>query len=66
MSGHPKELIIGEVSKGILTRSKLDHECVTVAFISTIELKKVDEACDDEFLVIAMYEELNQFKRNNV
>ena len=66
MSGHPKELIIGDVSKGILTWSTLDHGCATFAFISTIEPKNVNEACDDEFWVLAMHEELNQFKRNNV
>ena len=66
MSRHPKELIIGDVSKGILTRSNLEHGCATYAFMSSIEPKKVDEACSDEFWMFAMQEELNQFERNNV
>ena len=49
VSGHPKELIIDEVSKGVLTRSKLDHECATYVFISSIEPKNVVEACSDDF-----------------
>ena len=66
MSRHPKELIIGDVSKGILTRSNLEHGCATYAFISSIEPKNVDEACNDEFWMFAIQEELNQFKKNNV
>ena len=64
--GHSKEQILGEISKGILTRSKLDHECASYAFISSIESKNINEACKDEYWMIAMNEELNQFKRNNV
>ena len=49
-----------------MTRSKLDHECTTYAFISSIEPKNINEACKDEFWMIAMNEELNQFNQNNV
>ena len=48
-TSHPKDLIIGEVSKGILTRSKVDLECATYAFMSSIEPKNIQEACNDEY-----------------
>ena len=66
MLGYLKELIIGEVSKRVLTRFNLDHECTTYAFISSIEPKNVDEACSDDFWMNTMHEEFNQFKRNDV
>ena len=37
-----------------------------VTFISLIEPRNVKEACVDDFLIIVMQEELNQFVRNNV
>ena len=49
-----------------MTRSKLDHEYTTYAFIFSIEPKNINEACNDEYWMVAMNEELNQFERNNV
>ncbi|KAK4857146.1 hypothetical protein QYF36_025054 [Acer negundo] len=40
----------------------ISYTCYT----SQIEPKKVDEALNDEFWVLAMQEELNQFERNEV
>ena len=62
---HPQELIIGDTSKGVTTRSKL-KDLVNLAFISQIEPKNVDDALSDEFWVLVMQEELNQFERNKV
>ena len=62
---HPQELIIGDTTKGITTRSKL-KTFVNLAFISQIEPKNIDDALCDEFWVLAMQEELNQFERNKV
>ena len=62
---HPQNLIIGDTTQGVTTRSKL-KSIVNLAFISQIEPKNVDDALCDEFWVIAMQEELNQFKRNKV
>jgi hypothetical protein len=61
---HPKELIIGEVERGVSTRSKLKNICNNMAFLSQIEPKNINEAIEDESWILAMQEELNQFERN--
>ncbi|GJX81391.1 retrovirus-related pol polyprotein from transposon TNT 1-94 [Tanacetum coccineum] len=65
--------IIGEPLAGITTRSKIRdsdaapaHMCLYVNFLSEIKPKKLIEALEEEGWVIAMQEELNQFKRNKV
>ena len=63
--GHPQDLIIGDTIKGVTTRSQL-KSIVNLAFISQIESKNIDDALCDEFWLLAMQEELNQFKRNKV
>ena len=45
---HPQELIIGDTTKGVTTRSKL-KSFVNLAFISQIEPKNVDDTLCDEF-----------------
>ena len=60
---HPKELIIGDTSKGVTARSFI-KPLVNLAFISQIEPKNIDDALSDEFWVIVIQEELNQFERN--
>jgi len=42
-TNHPKDLIIGDVSKGITTRSKLHVLCGYFVFISYIEPKNILE-----------------------
>ena len=65
-SSHPKDLIIGDPSQGVVTRRGAREEINHSAFLSRIESKNVDEALADEFWVLAMHEELNQFIRNDV
>ena len=48
-SSHSKDLIIGDVSQGVLTRSILQDICGHYAFISHIELKNIHEAEVDSY-----------------
>jgi hypothetical protein len=59
---HPLDSIIGDISRGVQTRSRLASFCKYFLFVSSIELKKIDEV----YLVNAMHEELNNFTRNQV
>jgi len=59
------ENVIGDISKGVVTRNISDF-CTTIAFVSQIEPKNVEEALQDDQWCIAMQEELNQFERNEV
>ncbi|GJV02983.1 retrovirus-related pol polyprotein from transposon TNT 1-94 [Tanacetum coccineum] len=63
--------IISEPLSSVITRSKIRdskaasaYECLYVNFLSEIEPKKLIEALEKEGWIIAMQEELNQFKRN--
>jgi hypothetical protein len=56
---------LGDLTKGVQTRAQL--ECIAnMTFISQLEPKKIDEAIIDEFWMLTMTEELNQFQRNDV
>ena len=63
---HDKDDIIGEISEGVRTRRQLANQISYTCYTSQIEPKKVDEALSDEYWVLAMQEELNQFERNEV
>ena len=54
VDAHPKELILGDTSKGVQTRSSLKNFCANAAFLSQIEPKCVDEAMKDDSWIIAM------------
>ena len=43
IDAHPKELIIGDTSKGVQTRSSFKNFCANAAFLSQIEPKCIDE-----------------------
>ena len=58
-TNHPKDRIIGDVYKGVTTRSKLHDLCGYFAFISHTEPKKILEAETDSYLLLAMQEKLN-------
>jgi hypothetical protein len=58
--------ILGDISKGVTTRSRLANFCEHYSFVSSIEPFRVEEALQDLYLVLAMQEELNNFKRNKV
>src|SRR5437667_6118410 len=63
---HPREQIIGNPNSRVQTRSATSNECLYGCFLSKLEPKKVEEALDDADWILAMQEELNQFKRNGV
>jgi len=65
-TSHPKEFIIGDISKGVITCSKLHDFCGHFTFISHIEPKNILEAEGDSYWLLAIKEELNQFERNQV
>jgi hypothetical protein len=63
---HPLDSIISDILRGVQKRSRLASFCEHFPFMSFIEPKKVDEALRNVDWVNAMYEELNNFKRNQV
>ncbi|KAK0577509.1 hypothetical protein LWI29_034213 [Acer saccharum] len=63
---HNKEDVIGDVNEGVRTRRQIANLISFTCYTSQIEPKKVEEALNDEFWVLAMQEELNQFERNEV
>ncbi|KAK0570633.1 hypothetical protein LWI29_004138 [Acer saccharum] len=67
---HDKDNIIGEVREVVRTRRQIANQIANQisysCYTSQIEPKKVDEALEDEFWVLTMQEELNQFERNEV
>jgi hypothetical protein len=63
---HPIDQIMGDISKGVQTRSRVASFCQHYSFVSFHEPKRVDEALNDPDWVISMQEELNNFTRNEV
>ena len=51
---HPVDNILGSISKGVTTRSRLATFCEHYSFVSSLEPLKVDEALDDPDWVMAM------------
>ncbi|KAJ9539032.1 hypothetical protein OSB04_031765 [Centaurea solstitialis] len=63
---HPLYNVIGDVKDGVKTRSASANYCLYKSFLSKIEPKNVSQALDDSDWLLAMQEELLQFKRNKV
>ena len=62
---HPLDNVIWNLNQRTL-RSQVQEKSNFFCFVSIIELKNVNEALKDENWIIAMQEELNQFKSNDV
>ena len=63
---HLLDTIIGYISRGVQTRTRLASFCKHFSFVSSIKPKKIDEALKDVDWVNAMHEDLNNFIRNQV
>jgi hypothetical protein len=63
---HPVNSILGDIHKGVTTRSRVAHFCEQYSFVSSIEPYRVEDALRDSDWVLAMQEELNNFTRNEV
>ncbi|CAH9116305.1 unnamed protein product [Cuscuta europaea] len=63
---HPPDLILGNPSSGVCTRSATENECLFSFFLSQTEPTHVTEALADPDWIIAMQEEINQFERLKV
>ena len=61
---HPLDTIIGDILRGVQTRSRLASFCEHFSFVSSIEPKNIEEALKDVDWVNAMHEELNNFTSN--
>ena len=69
IKNHPESNIIGSLDEGlrfrkgnILLANHVTYHC----YLAQFELKRVEEALQDENWVESMHEELNQFVRNDV
>jgi hypothetical protein len=63
---HPVNNILGDIEKGVTTRSCVVKFCEHYLFVSCFESFKVEDALWDPDWMVAMQEELNNFKRNKV
>jgi hypothetical protein len=63
---HPVNSILGDIHKGVITRSRVAHFCEHYSFVSSIKPYRVEDALRDSDWVLAMQEELNNFTRNEV
>ncbi|GJU60964.1 putative ribonuclease H-like domain-containing protein [Tanacetum coccineum] len=66
---HPLEQVIGDPSKPVMTRKRLQTDaevCMYALTVSTIEPKNIKEAMLDHSWIESMQDELNQFKRLDV
>jgi hypothetical protein len=63
---HPMNTILGDIHKGVTTRSRVAHFYEHYSFVSSIEPYRVEDALKDSDWMLAMQEELNNFTRNEV
>jgi hypothetical protein len=63
---HPVNSILGDIYKGVTTRSRVTHFCEHYSFVSFIEPYRVEDTLRDSDWVLVMQEELNNFTRNEV
>jgi hypothetical protein len=62
----PIDNILGDIKKGVTIRSCAANFCEDYSFVSSFERFKVEDALYDPDWVVAMQEELNNFKHNEL
>jgi hypothetical protein len=62
----PVNSILGDIHKGVTTRSRVAHFYEHYSFVSSIEPYRVEDALRDPDWVVVMQEEHNNFTRNEV
>jgi hypothetical protein len=63
---HLIDQIVGDINKGVQTRSRLASFCEHYSFVSCGEPTRIEESLDDPDWLNAMHEELNNFACNEV
>jgi hypothetical protein len=63
---HPINSILGDIHKGVTTRSLVAYFYEHYSFVFSIEPYMIEDALRDPDWVVAMQEELNNFTRNEV
>jgi hypothetical protein len=63
---HTMNNILGDIEKVVTTRSRVANFSEHYSFVSSFEPFKVEDALRDPDWVVAMQEELNNFKHNEV
>jgi hypothetical protein len=63
---HPINNILDDIEKGVTIRSRVANFCKHYLFVFSFEPFKVEDALRDPDWVVAMQEELNNFKHNEV
>jgi hypothetical protein len=63
---HAVDNILGDIEKVVITGPRVANFCEYCSFVSSFEPFKVEDALRDLDLVVAMQEELNNFKGNEV
>jgi hypothetical protein len=57
---HPVNSILGDIQKGVPTRSRVAHFCEHYSFVSSFDPYRIEDALRDLEWVVAMQEELNK------
>jgi hypothetical protein len=63
---HPVNNILGDIKKGVITRSCVVNFYEHYLFVSSFEPFKIEDTLRDPGWVVAIQEELNNFKLNKV
>jgi hypothetical protein len=63
---HHVDNILGDIEKGVTNRSRVANFCEHYSFVSSFKPFKIEDALCDPDWVVAMQEELNNFKWNEV